>query len=59
MKYLNMKTVYGVETIDQLSPEDYNTYKDFRAELRRLVGEYHMAGMNVYISQRCDKTWNN
>ena len=53
-----MKTSYGVETVDELNPEDFNTIKEFRTELRRLVNEYHLSGMNVYISSRCDKTWN-
>ncbi len=58
MKYLNIKTSHGVETVDQLELKDFKTRKEFRAELNRLVSEYHMAGMNVYISSRCDKTWN-
>lgn len=59
MRYLNMKGVYGVETVDQLDPKDFDNRSDFRKELRRLVGEYRIAGMSVYISQRCDNTWKN
>ena len=59
MKYLNFKTNYGVETIDELNPKDFENLKAFRMELKRLVKEYHLAGMDVYISSRCDKTWNN
>lgn len=57
MKYINIKTVYGVETVDQLDPKDFKTWSEFRAELKRLVVEYHIAGMNVYVSSRPDKTW--
>lgn len=58
MKYLNFKTNYGVETVDELNPKDFNSYKDFRTELKRLKSEYHLCGMSVYVSQRADKTWN-
>lgn len=59
MKYLNLKTSHGVETIDELNPMDFKTYKEFRVELIRLKKEYHLAGMNVYISQRCTNDWKN
>jgi len=52
MKYLNMKTNYGVETVDQLDPKDFKTFREFRQELRRLISEYRLAGMAVYSSQR-------
>ena len=58
MKYLNMKTRYGVETVDQINRADFATYEDFENELIRLVNEYHMCGMPVYVSNKCDKTWN-
>lgn len=58
MKYFNIKSNYGVETVDCLDPNDFNSGKEFRTELKRLKNEYHIAGINVYISQRCDKTWN-
>jgi hypothetical protein len=57
MKYFNIKTSYGVETIDQLDAKDFETYKDFVAELRRLKNEYRLAGMDIYISQRATKEW--
>lgn len=58
MRYLNLKTSYRVETVDELDPKDFTTRREFRKELNRLVSEYHLAGMHVYVSQRCDKTWN-
>lgn len=57
-KYLNMKSVYGVETVDELDSKDFPTLKEFRKEKSRLLTEYRIAGMAVYSSQRCDKTWN-
>jgi hypothetical protein len=59
MKYLNIKTVYGVETIDELDRKDFATYRAFRCELLRLIGEYRLAGMDVYVSQRPCKAWDN
>lgn len=58
MKYINLKSVYGVETVDELNPKDFSTFKDFRTELKRLIYEYRLAGMNVYSSQRSSKDWN-
>ncbi len=52
MTYLNLKTSYGVETVDSLNKKDFTEYKQFKAELRRLLNEYRIAGMNVYVSQR-------
>ena len=57
MKYFNIKTQYGVETVDQLDQKDFTFYKDFRQELVRLLNEYRLAGMNVYISQRACKEY--
>ena len=57
MRYFNMRTNYGIETVDELNPSDFNSIKEFRKELRRLTYEYRLAGMNVYISQRPDNTW--
>lgn len=58
MRYLNIRSNYGVETVDQLNQKDFASYRDFKLELRRLIAEYQMAGMNVYASTRCSKCWN-
>lgn len=59
MKYFNIKTQYGVETIDQLSPIDFSNWLEFNKEIKRLKNEYHLSGMDVYISQRPCKDWEN
>jgi hypothetical protein len=58
MKYLNIKTTYGIETIDQLDSKEYKTFKDFKKELIRLKNEYNLAyGGGVYVSTRSTKDW--
>lgn len=57
VRYLNTVTSYGVETVDQLEQKDFNSYREFKAELKRLINEYRLSGMNVYSSQRCTKDW--
>jgi len=59
MKYLNLKTIYGIETVDELNKNDFPNYKEYKTELKRLLNEYRIAGINVYISQRCTKDWKN
>lgn len=51
-RYINFKTSQGVETVDQLERQDFESYKAFKIELNRLITEYKLAGMSVYISQR-------
>ena len=52
IRYINFKGNHGVETVDELDRNDFESYKDFKKELNRLLTEYRLAGMNVYISQR-------
>lgn len=54
-RYINFKGSNGVETVDELSRQDFNTYTEFKKELNRLLTEYRLAGMSVYISQRKSK----
>lgn len=59
-RYLNIKTVYGTETIDELSRADFPSHKEYIKELNRLLSDYRLAGFTgCYISQRADKTWKN
>lgn len=55
--YLNWKAPQGRETIDELSPADFPTRQAFRLELRRLISEYHLAGMACYSSSRPCANW--
>lgn len=55
--YLNMKTSYGIETVDEFSREQNQSPKEFRAYVSKMVQEYHLAGMPVYRSSRCTKEW--
>jgi hypothetical protein len=57
MTYFNIKTIYGVETLDQLNRKDFQTYSEYIIELKRLKNEYRMAGMDIYLSQRATKEW--
>ena len=56
-RYLNIKSPQGVETVDEVCSADFQDRKAFKAELERLSSEYHLAGMAVYISTRCNKSW--
>lgn len=55
--YFNIKTSYGVETVDELNSNDFNSYKEFKREKERLLQEYHFCNMAVYTSQKCTKDW--
>lgn len=55
--FLNMKTAYGIETVDQFSPEQNQSNKDFSKYVRQMKQEYYMAGMPVYSSQRPTNDW--
>ena len=57
MTYLNVKTNYGIETVDQLNRKDFILYRDYCNELRRLKNEYRLCGLNVYTSQRSTNEW--
>lgn len=55
--YFNLKTSHGVETVDEICSRDFSSRKEFIAEKYRLLNEYHIAGMAVYLSVRCTKEW--
>lgn len=56
-RYLNMKTGQFTETVDELSRKDFRSTREFKKELQRLVAEYRLSGMSVYVSQRPDRSW--
>lgn len=57
--YLNIKTLQGVETVDEFTQEQNQTYKEFRIYINLMVTEYKIAGMQVYKSSRCTNEWKN
>lgn len=58
-RYLNWRNANGVtETIDELDPSDFESYRDFAKEKRRLSREYAMSGMaQTRWSQRPCSGW--
>lgn len=50
MTYINMKSVYGVETVDE-----YETYKEARA----MIKEYRLSDSSndYYLSSRSTREW--
>lgn len=57
--YLNLKSSYGTETVDEFSRVENQSPKEFRQYVNEMVREYHLAGMNVYKSSRCTNDWKN
>ncbi len=51
-KYINTKTNYGVETIDHIEKDNFSTFSAYKKEVRRLIQEYRLSGINAYESQR-------
>ena len=56
--YLNLRTNQGVETVDEFTREEGQSPKEFKKYVNEMVREYHLAGMDVYKSQRATKDWN-
>ena len=48
MTYINLKSEYGIETVDE-----FETYKEARA----MVVEYNLGHGGHYLSQRSTKEW--
>ena len=58
IRYINTKFKKETETVDELNSNDFNTFKEFRKELRRLTSEYSMAyNQYCYISCRSTRAW--
>lgn len=55
--YLNMRTSYGVETVDSftMGEDSPNNPTEFRKYVNDMLKEYHMIGQPVYKSQRAAK----
>ena len=56
-KYINIKNQGIVETIDEFDSNEFESYLDFKKEVKRVYQEYILAGDKVYISSRCDRDW--
>ncbi len=52
IRYLNIKTKYGVETWETVNCQDFNSYKEFIQEIKSLKKNYSLMGYNLYTSQR-------
>lgn len=57
MIYINWQGPAGRETVDQLDPHEFKTYRELMTAARRLIAEYQLAGMDVYSSSRKCKGW--
>ena len=57
IKYINIKTNYGTETLDQIRQQEFKTRRDYIKEYKRLLYEYRLNGQSVYLSQRACKNW--
>lgn len=55
--YLNLKSNYGIETVDEFTREETQSPKEFRLYVNEMVREYHLAGQSVYKSSRSTKDW--
>ena len=48
MYYINIKTSYGTETVDEF---------ESKKEAREMLFEYNYGGGTYYISTRCTRDW--
>ena len=58
-KYINIKNQGVVETIDEFDSNEFESYLDFKKEVKRVCQEYILAGDNVYTSSRSARDWRN
>ncbi len=57
VKYLNLKSIWGTETVDEVRQEEFKTYREYVKEYKRLLCCYRECGQSVYLSQRACKDW--
>ena len=57
VKYINIKTDYGIETIDEIRLQEFKTRIDYIEEYKRLLNEYRLNGLNAWLSIRPCKNW--
>ena len=58
-RYFNVKTNYGIETIDEINKNDFKSTIEYINEKNRLIREYRLSGINVYLSSRSTKDYKN
>jgi len=52
IRYLNIKTKYGIETWETIDRKDFKNYSDFVQEIKNLKYNYALMGYNLYTSQK-------
>jgi hypothetical protein len=57
VKYINIKTDYGIQTIDEIRLQEFKTRIDYIKEYKRLLNEYRLNGLNAWLSLRACKNW--
>ena len=55
--YLNMKSVYGIETVDEFTQTKDQRRTEFLKYVNDMIENYRDSGMNVYKSNRSTKEW--
>ena len=58
--YMQRRDSDGVETVDELNPQDFATWRAFSDEKKRLASEYNLSDFSAdyYFSQRATQDWN-
>ena len=59
IRYINVRTNYGIETVSEFNSEDHTGKRPFYKYVRDMVKEYNMTMPGHYISQRCTNDWRN
>ena len=59
IKYINIKTNCGIETVDEFNSDDHIDERPFFKYVRDMCKEYNMTMLGHYISQRCTNDWKN
>lgn len=59
MKYFNLKTVCGIETVDSIDRAEFSSYSEYKKELWGMLSNYRSIPYfsGVYLSQRCTEDW--
>lgn len=55
--YLNIRSNYGTETVDEFTIDNGQSKRDFRKHVNEMNREYHKAGIDTYKSRRSTNDW--